>query len=68
MSKKQEVCEQWNFDAMIKAQPSEKAKAWFRRKPYDIKRGDAGGQENVKSVSRIAARDTEVKEGYTEAE
>ena len=38
MSKKQEVCEQWNFDAMIKTQPSEKAKAWFRRKPYDIKR------------------------------
>ena len=63
MSKKQEVCEQWNYDAMIK-RPSEKAKEWFRRPPYSVKGSDAGGQEEIKTVSSVTKRDTKNQERH----
>lgn len=36
------------LDAIERQQVSEKAKKWFRRPPYDIQRGDSGGQKDSK--------------------
>lgn len=46
ISKTQQLDSERHHEAMIKMTTSEKAKAWFRRKPYDIKRGDAGGRSS----------------------
>ena len=56
ISKAQRIDSEHHHDAMIKMTTSEKAKAWFRRKPYaafELRRGDAIGQENIESVSSI---------------
>ena len=59
-----------SLEINLKVPGKEKAKYWFRRKPYtgfDLRRGDAGGQANIESVSSAATGDTEIKEGYIEA-
>ena len=45
ISKAQKLETQHHHDAMVKMQSSDKAKEWFRRKPYEIRSG-AGGQSN----------------------
>ena len=61
ISKTQKIESEHHHEAMIKMTTSEKAKAWFRRKPYaafELRRGDTDGQENIESVSSISERDT----------
>ena len=61
ISKTQQLDSERHHEAMIKMTTSEKAKAWFRRKPYaafELRRGDTGGQENIKSVSSISEGNT----------
>ena len=48
-----------NYEEMQHATISNKAKEWFRRPPYSVKGSDAGGQEEIKTVSSVAKRDTE---------
>ena len=62
ISKTQKIESEHHHEAMIKMTTSEKAKEWFRRKPYEIKRGDSVGQENIESISSISERDTKDKE------
>ena len=62
ISKEHQIDTLRHHDAMEKMHTSEKAKYWFHRKPYaafDLKRGDAGGQENIESVSCINERDSQ---------
>ena len=39
ISRAQRIESEHHHEAMIKMTTSEKAKEWFRRKPYEIKRG-----------------------------
>ena len=41
---------QSHHSAMSEMKPSKKAKEWFRRPPYSIKRSGASGQENTGRV------------------
>ena len=61
--KEQQINSEHHHSAMVNMQVSEKAKEWFRRKPYEIRSG-ASGQEHIKSVSSITTRDSEAKKGY----
>jgi len=61
ISKAQKLETQHHHDAMVKMQSSDKAKEWFRRKPYEIRSG-AGGQENFESVSSVSEGNTKDKE------
>lgn len=47
ISKEQRMNNESHHEAMVKMSTSERAKEIFRRKPYEIKRGDAGGQEDT---------------------
>lgn len=47
VSKEQRMKNKSHYDAMVKMGVSERAKEIFRRKPYEIKRGDAGGQKDT---------------------
>ena len=58
------------FEIDLKIPVGKKAKYWFDRKPYttfNLRRSDAGGQANIKSVSSNIARDTEIEKRYIEA-
>ena len=57
------------IESILKAPVKASAKYWFSRKPYtgfDLRRGDAGGQENIESVSSVTERNTKIEEGYSE--
>ena len=45
--KEQQINSEHHHSAMVSMQVSEKAKEWFRRKPYEIRSG-AGGQKDSK--------------------
>ena len=62
ISRAQRIESEHHHEAMIKMTTSEKAKEWFRRKPYEIKRGDSVEQKNIESISSISERDTKDKE------
>lgn len=61
ISRAQQLDTERHHEAMIKMQTSDKAREWFKRKPYEIKRGDSGGQENTKSISSISEGNTKDK-------
>ena len=49
------------LDAIERQPARESAKKWFRRPPYDIQRGDSGGQTKIKSISSDTERKTETQ-------
>lgn len=51
--------DQIEYSRIVKETVSEQARRRFKRPAYDIKRSDAGGQENIKTISSISARDTQ---------
>lgn len=52
VSKEQRMNNESHHDAMVKMDISERAKEIFKRKPYEIKRGDAGGQKDTERLHR----------------
>ena len=46
VSKEQQINSEHHHSAMVNMQVSEKAKEWFRRKPYEIRSGAGGTDSN----------------------